>query len=373
LTRLRIILLFAALAGLATTLAACGSSSSSSGSSGENPQAVLKDATFEGIESANLDLALGINVSGGKGGNINVKVSGPFKSKGKGQYPELAMTGEASGTVNGKEINFEGGLTLVPNKAFVSYEGEDYEVDPTTFSFIESALKHGQSGQSPTEASTACQKAATGLKVGDFVTNLKNEGGAEVGGAQTTKVSGDLNVPGAIDQILKLSENPACSSSLESAGPLPLVQLGKAKSEVEKALKSAHVDLYVGEDHIIRRLTAEFTIEPEGAAEKVEMNIDLTFNEVNEELEISTPSNAKPLNGLFQKLGVNPIELLQKVQGGGGGFNLEGLLNETIAGSAGGSGLTAPGGGVSPKAIAECAKGATNPAALKECVEKAKG
>jgi hypothetical protein len=371
LTRLRIILLFAALAGLATTLAACGSSSS--GGSSESPQAVLKEATFEGIESANLDLSLGIKVSGGKGGNIDVKVSGPFQSRGKGQYPELDMTAEASGSVNGQNINFEGGLALVPNKAFVSYEGEDYEVDPTTFSFIESAINQaGQNGQSPTETSTACQKAAAGLKVGDFLSNLKNEGGAEVGGTQTTKVSGDLNVSGAIEQILKLSENPACSSSLESAGPLPLAQLGKAKSEVEKALKGAHVVVYVGEDNIIRRLTAEFTIEPEGSEEKVEMNIDLSFNGVNEEQEISTPTNAKPLNGLFQKLGVNPIELLEKVQGGKG-FNLEGLLNEAIAGSTGGSGFTAPGAGVSPKAIEECAKSASSPTALKECVEKAKG
>ncbi|MFI5028790.1 MAG: hypothetical protein ACHQCF_07415 [Solirubrobacterales bacterium] len=365
-TRLRTILIFAALAGLATVFAACGSSGGSG--SEEDPKAVLKDATFEGIESANLDLSLGIKVSGKQGGNIEVKVSGPFQSRGKGQLPEFNMNAEASGTVNGKEINFEGGLALVPNKAFVSYEGEDYEVDPTTFSFIESAINQANSkGETPTETSAACQKAAAGLKVGDFVENLTNEGSADVGGTETTKVSGDLNVAGAIDQILKLSENPACSSSLENAGPLPLAQLSEAKSEVEKALKSAHVAVYVGEDHIVRRVTAEFSIEPEGSEEKVEMNLDLAFNEVNEEQEITTPSSAQPLNGLFQKLGINPIELLQGVQSGNG-FNLEGLLNQAIGGAGGGAGIKLPGGASNPSKVQKCAKEATSASDFSKCV-----
>ena len=358
-SRVRIFLVLAALAGLATVLAACGGGGSSSD---EAPQAVLKDATFEGIESADLDASINIDVSGDEGGNVDIELSGPFRSKGNGQYPELDMTANVSGSVNGSDFDKEAGLVLVPNKAFVSYEGEDYEIDPTTFSFIESAINQaGENGETPTEASTACQKAAAGLKVEDFVDNLTNEGGADVGGTETTKVSGDLNVAGAIDQILKLAENPACSSSLESAGPLPLAQLDEAKSEVEKALKSAHVDVYVGDDHIVRRLTAELTIEPEGSEEKVDMEIDLAFNGVNEEQEITTPSEAKPLNGLFKKLGINPIELLEGVQSGEG-FDLEGLLEEAVGGAGGKQG-----------AVEACAREATSPEDLKKCVEIAKG
>jgi hypothetical protein len=359
LSRVRIFLVLAALAGLATVLAACGGSG---GGSDEPPQDVLKEATFEGIESADVDASIGIDVSGDEGGNVDIELSGPFQSKGDGQYPELDMTANISGSVNGSDFDKEAGLVLVPNKAFVSYEGENYEIDPTTFSFIESAINQaGENGETPTEASTACQQAAAGLDVEDFVDNLTNEGGADVGGTETTKVSGDLNVAGAIDQILKLAENPACSSSLESAGPLPLSQLDEAKSEVEKALKSAHVDVYVGEDHIVRRLTAELTIEPEGSAEKVEMEIDLAFNGVNEEQEITTPSNAKPLNGLFQKLGINPIELLEGVQSGEG-FDLEGLLEEALGGAGGKQG-----------AVEACAREANSPEDLNKCVEIAKG
>ena len=153
LSRVRIFLVFAALAGLATVFAACGSSG---GGSDETPQDVLKDATFEGIESANLDASIGVDVSGDEGGNVDVEVSGPFQKQGGGQYPELDLTAKVSGSVNGNDLDKEAGLVLVPNKAFVSYEGESYEVDPTTFSFIESAINQaGKNGETPTEASSA--------------------------------------------------------------------------------------------------------------------------------------------------------------------------------------------------------------------------
>jgi hypothetical protein len=365
-SRARVFLVFLAFAGLAIVFAACGSSSG--GGSDEEPQAVLKGATFEGIESADLELKVGVQVSGPKAGDVNIDVDGPFQTGGKGQLPELDMNAHVKGSVNGSDIDKEVGLALVPNKASVSYEGENYEVDPTTFSFIESAINQANSqGETPTETSTACQKAAAGLKISDFVENLTNEGGADVGGTETTKVSGDLDVPGAIAQILKLAENPACSSSLSQAGPLPLSQLEEAKGEVEKALKNAHVAVYVGEDKIVRRVTAEFSIEPQGASEKVDLEIDLALNGVNEEQEIEVPSGGKPLTALFQKLGVNPIELLQGIKSGGG-LGLEGILNEAIGGAGGAS---VPGGGGkqgAQGAAEECAQQATSATALRECI-----
>lgn len=371
-SRLRIFLLFAALAGLATVFAACGSSDS--GSSDENPQTVLEDSTFEGIEDADLDLSVKIDVSGDEGGSVDVNVSGPFQSKGKGQLPELDMSAEASGSVGGKDVDFDAGIVLVPNKAYVSYEGEDYEVDPTTFSFVQSAIEEQQrksGAESGTEGATECQKEAAGkFNAGDFVDNLTNEGSADVGGTSTTKVSGDLNVAGALEAVTELTELPACSSQLEAAGPLPLSELEEAQGEIEKALKSAHADVYVGDDNIIRRFTAQFDIEPEGSDEKVSIEIDLSLNSVNEGQEISTPDGAKPLSDLFQKLGVNPIELLQGAQSGAG---LGGLL-EQLGGSSGaelpGIGSVPGGGSGQQSEYLECVQGASTPVDLQNCAKK---
>ena len=374
-SRLRIVLLFAALAALATTFAACGGDGDDGGSSGEDPKTVLEDATFEGIESGDLDLSLNVDVSGDDGGSVDVALSGPFQSKGDAQIPEIDMTAEANGSISGEDVDFDASLVLIPSKAFVGYEGTDYEVDPTTFSFIESAIEQAEregGGQGGTEAATACQKEEAGaINVEDFVENLSNDGGPDVGGTETTKVSGELNVPGAIEALTKLVELPACSSQLKAAGPLPLNELEEAQGQIEKALKSASAEVYVGEDDIVRRVVADLTIEPEGEDESVEMTFDLSINGVNEEQEISTPDDAKPLNALFQKLGVNPLELLQGVRGGGG---LGGLL-EQFGGAGGGQlpglgGGSGEGGSDSQSEYLECIKGASTPVDLQNCAKK---
>jgi hypothetical protein len=370
LSRLRTLLLFAALAGLATVFAACGSSDS--GSSDESPEAVLKGSTFEGIESADLDLSVKVDVSGDEGGNVDVSVSGPFQSKGGSQLPELDLTAEASGSVGGKDVDFDGGIVLVPNKAYVSYEGEDYEVDPTTFSFVQSAIEEAQQesgAEGGTEGATKCQEEAAGkFSAEDFVENLTNEGSADVGGTETTKVSGDLDVGSALEAVTELTEIPACSSQLKAAGPLPLGELEDAQGEIEKALKSAHADVYVGDDKIIRRFTADFDIQPEGSGKAVKIEVDLSLSGVNDEQEITTPEGAKPLTDLFQKLGINPIELLQGAQGGAG---LGGLL-EQLGGSTGTElpGIGGGGGSSSQSEYIECVQGASTPVDLQNCAKK---
>ncbi len=327
LSRFRIFALLAALAALATVFAACGGSSKSS----EDPQKVIDNASLEGVKSGNLDLSLAVKSEGDEGGNLDVELSGPFQSGSEGNLPQFALTARAKGTAKGEDIDFEGGLTLLSDRAYVNYKGTEYEVDPTTFGFVKSGFEQAEQEGGSEEANgadvTACQEAATGLKVGDFVDNLSNEGSAEVDGTSTTKVSGDLNTGAAIDALIKLTENPACSAQLEAAGPLPIGELEKAKGELTTAVKKAHVDVYVGDDDIIRKLAAEMTIEPKGSGdEKVEVESRTLARRrqrrTGDQPRRPTRSRSK---GLFQKLGVNPIELLEGASSGEGlGSLLEG-------------------------------------------------
>jgi hypothetical protein len=138
--------------------------------------------------------------------------------------------------------------------------------------------------------------------------------------------------------VSEILEIPACKSQAEAAGTQALPELESATGEIEKALKSAHAEIYVGDDDIIRRLTAQFTIEPEGE-ESVTVDLDLTLSGVNEGQKIEIPSGAKPLNELFLKLGINPIELLEGAQSGKG----LGPLLEQLGGGAGSLGGSLPG------------------------------
>jgi hypothetical protein len=367
LSRLRIFVLFAALMALATALAACGGGGGG-GNSGEDPQKVIQNATFEGVESGNIDLSLGVKAEGKEGGDLNVELSGPFQSAGKEALPEFDFSATAKGSIEGEPVDFEGDLTLLSDRAFVGFQGTEYEVDPTTFGFVKSAFEQAQQeGGKESAGSTACQEAAEGLEIEDFVENLTNEGETDVGGTSTTKVSGDLDVKGSIDQLIKLAENPACSAQLEAAGPLPLDELEAAKNDISSAVKEAHVDVYVGEDDIVRRVAANLTIEPKGSDERVDIEFDITLNEVNEAQSISAPSNAKPLEGLFKELGVNPLELLEGGGSGGLGGLLEGLGGGESSGSGSSGGASSGGASGDQKAYIECLQGAKTPADLQKC------
>lgn len=372
-SRFRILALFATLAALTGLLAACGGDSDG-GSSNEDPQKVLENASLEGVKSGNLDMSLNVTAEGEEGGEVEVDLSGPFEAGAKGELPQLEMTAAANGSAAGEDLNFEGGLTLLTDRAFVSYEGDAYEVDPTTFGFLKSALEQAQQSEGETGDITACQEAAEGIKFSQFADQLTNEGSVDVDGTSTTKVSGDLSVSGGIDALIKLTEDPACSSQIEAAGPLPLDELEEAKGELSKAIKQAHVDLYVGDDNIVRKIDAELTIAPPGAEnEKVELEMELTLSEVNEEQSFESPSNAKPLEALFKQLKVNPLELLEAGNEEGIEGLLEGLMGGSLpGGSSGGgssSGGTADGGAsaASQKEYVECLQESESPADLQKC------
>jgi hypothetical protein len=365
LSRFRILALFATLIALAAVLAACGGGGSDN--SNEDPQKLVEEASLEGVKSGELELSLHVNSEGKEGGNIDVELSGPFEAGSKGELPQLELQAKVNGTAEGENIDFEGGLTLLTDRAFVEYENIPYEVDPTTFGFLKSALEKAQQGEGEEGTDvTACQKAAENIKFSQFAENLKNEGSADVNGTSTTKVSGDLNVSGAIDAVIELTEDPACSSQLEAAGPLPLSKLEKAKGELTKAIKKSHVELYVGEDNIVRKFAVELTVEPpETSGEKVELELDLSLGGVNEEQSFSEPSNAKPLEALFQKLGVNPLELLEAGSSGGLGGLLEGVTGGSSSG--GGSSAGGAGFGAKQKAYAECLKSVKTAADVQKC------
>jgi hypothetical protein len=360
LTRFRTFALLAIFVAMASILAACGGSDGGSSNSEEDPQKVVEAAGLEGVESGMLDLSVHVKSEGDEGGDVEVNLSGPFEAGAKGELPQLALEAEASGSVDGEDLDFEGGLTVLTDRAFIGYKGTDYEVDPTTFGFVKSALEQAQQQEGSESGDiTACQKAAEGIKFSQFAEELVNEGSADVDGTATTKVSGDVDVSGGIDALIQLTEDPACSSQLEAAGPLPLGELEEARGEVSKAVKKAHIDLYVGDDDIVRKVAVELTIQPPDAAnEKVELELEMTLGEVNEEQSFSAPSDTKPLEALFKATGINPLEIGELLEGGLGG------LLEGIGGSSGSSGGSS---GAGSQAGAECLREADTPADLQKC------
>ncbi|MEZ5075870.1 MAG: hypothetical protein R2725_00330 [Solirubrobacterales bacterium] len=343
-SRIRIVTLLAALLALATGIAACG------GDSEADPQEVMANATLRGVESGKFKAAVEVSSQGDSSGEVAVDLSGAFQKQAGEDLPQLALDLSAQGAVDGEDVDFEAGLTLLSDRAFVSLEGAEYEVDPTTFGYVKSSFEQQQAPEESEERSGACQEAAEEvLDLTELVEGPSNEGSADVEGQETTKISGDLNVAAVADAAIELSEDPGCASEAQAAGPLPLDELNKAKDEVTDAVKKAHADIYVGNDGIVRRVAAELVIAPQGGG-RLTVDVDFTLSDVNEEQEFAEPSGAEPLEGLFQELGINPLELFEAGSSGGVTGLLEGLLNEDSVGlpsdeGSGGSGSS--GGGSS--------------------------
>jgi len=363
-SRFRNLILFAAMLAAAIALVACGDEGS------DSPQDVVNEATLQGIESGQLDLALAIDVKGEGGGHVEASLTGPFQKQEDEELPELDLSARVSGSLGGEEVNFKGGLTLLANKAFVEYSGAEYEVDPTTLSFVKSAIqKQAKKQGEGAEGASGCRETVANLELADFIDDMRDGGEADVGGTTTTKVSGELDAPAAIEALIEVIDDPACSEQLSTAGQLPSVQtLEKAKRQVEEAVKRAHVDLYVGDDHIVRRIDAQATVKPpkrsasESGAESVSMDFDLTLTGVNEDQTITAPAQAAPLSDLFLKLGINPLELAGALTGEGG---LEGVL-ESLGESnlGGGSG----GGRSGQQSYLRCLRDARTAADIQKCV-----
>lgn len=365
-SRARTLSLLVALVALTAALAACGG-----GGGSDDPQAVVDEATLQGIESGKIDLSLDVDVKGEKGGSVESSLSGPFQSESEADLPELDLSFASKGALGGERVDREGGFTLLGNKAYIAYEGTEYEVDSLSFNYVKSILKQLGGGQSQSNELGACQEAISGIELADSVENLKDEGSAEVDGTPTTKVSGDLDTAGAAEVFGEISDDPACREQLNGTGPLPSVaEVDKAQSTVRNSVKSAHVELYVGDDDIVRRISATATIEPpkssDASVERVDLDLDLTLSGVNEEQTISAPSSAKPLSNLFLKLGINPLELLGAFQNGADSGDIGSLLEKLN-----GAGEESSGGGSSSggdrQSYYECLGEARTPVDTQDC------
>ena len=142
LSRKRTFALLAAFAALAALLSACGGGGGSSSS--EDPQKVIESATFEGVESGDLGLTMNVKSEGENGGEMKIDVSGPVPDDRQGSLPNLPCELKANGEADGENVDIEGGITVLNDRAYIGYKGKEYEVEPATFGFIKSGFESSE-------------------------------------------------------------------------------------------------------------------------------------------------------------------------------------------------------------------------------------
>ena len=307
---------------LAAGLAGCGGDSGTS----EDPDQIL-DETFNNpdqIDSGVLDLTL--SGSAGDQGSLSAELSGPFQGVSDvSQIPQLEWTGSLDAEGPDGSLSFEGGLTITGDNAYVTYQGQAYEVGERVFEQLQSRYSEANAQQEDDVQSftQACEQAVEqgggdasvcDIDPSTWLTNVTDEGSESVGGTDTIHISGDADVERILADVSKVAaELPGASARGFSADQL---------DQVEPAVKSATIDVYSGEDDkILRKLDFSLTLDPSALGSgavpisSVDVSFSVAFSDVNSSQTITAPENPQPIS----KLGIGALGPLGSLDGGGGG------------------------------------------------------
>jgi hypothetical protein len=285
-------------------LSACGGDSSGSA------QALLGE-TFSGhtqIEKGNVKLSLALGASGSSASTkpLAVVLSGPFESVGAGKLPRFALQLQLSAAGHG----LQAGATSTGSALFVELAGTWFSTPSSTYKALEES--YARTTKKASSAKVRSTFSSLGIEPGRWLSDPTKIGTATVGGEATIHLTAAVDIPAFLADVTKLSQ---AGSSLGlgsvpgaagAGGTLSPAVIG----ELAKSIKSAHVDVYTGEqDHLLRRLevTATITATPQtqtllGGLSSADLSVQLELSDLNKAQTIAAPSNAEPPTQLLPAL-----------------------------------------------------------------------
>lgn len=306
--------------GLAAGCGGDDDSTSGSVSSETDPQEVLDTAlgSEQAIDSGVLDLSFDLTASGPEAGTITAALTGPFQSgEDEGSLPEVDLTASATADAADTSFDFEGGLTLTPDGAFVSYSGEDYMLDEATFGLLEQSYEQSASTQEQTD--DAGSLSQFGVDPASWVTDLTNEGTEDLDGTEVVHVSGSGDVTAIVDDLTSIAEQTG------QAGQLDTAELG----QLEELVESASIDVFANaEDDTLRQLDLNMEIADPTGDGTATLSFSIGIAEPNTEQEITAPTDARPIADLLDQIPGGAAAL----GGLGGSTGASGLSPDAAAG-----------------------------------------
>ncbi|MGA9635140.1 MAG: hypothetical protein WBQ41_07850 [Solirubrobacterales bacterium] len=335
--------------GGAVLLAACGG-----GGNGEDPQQVLQQ-TFSNptsIQSGTFDLDFRVETSGGDNpGRLEAKLGGKFAGQGSGQFPKFDIDASVDAEGGSQSFSGTGGVISTGDRAFVKFQGTEYTVPQQLYDEFTTTYAQLQSRSSSNKSANLLK--TLNISPANWLTDLKNEGTADVEGTKTIHISGSADVSKLVEDLKAIAQRAG-----SAVGNVNTQQL----DQLNGVVKSGDIDVYSGQDDkLLRRFQIHVDLKPPpgtpGAPDSLTIDFQLNFANVNQPETFSAPANAKPLGSLFQSLGVNPGQLGNALRGGLGS---SGALPES-----GGSTTAPSASGV--QAYEQCLSQASGSAALQKC------
>jgi len=246
----------------------------------------LNSATFD----AKLTFAMG-------GKKNSVRANGAFESAGPKEMPKANL--QVSAKVPG--YNGRAGFVTTGDRAWFTRGNVGYAVPQAAWSKI---VKSRAKGTPPTAKAPKLDVSPS-----SWLQNVKSEGNERMDGVQVTHVSADVNSAAAIADVFK---------SLDKSGRIP----AGAEQGVAKVVDDGHVEAWVGDDKILRRVSLEMSGKGNGGR-RADVNLDLRLSQVNRPQDIAAPAKVKKglpggvfgqvasslVGGLGTTVGVSPGDL----------------------------------------------------------------
>lgn len=291
------------------------------GCGGDDTESVtdLLDRAFETpIGSADMTLDIAVELDGVEEleDPIEVAVTGPYDSTEEGQIPRLDW--EITASAQGQSFN--AGLTSTGDRAFVGFQGTEYEVSRRTVSALNRQLAASEDAEGERDM------ADFGIDAREWVVDAEEEGDEEVAGVETTHVSGALDLTRVLDDL-----NSAVEQASELGGQLgqqaPPALTNEQQEQLEDIVDDPRFDAYIGkDDDRLHRLSADLEFEvPEdsreatGGLEGGRVSFSIEFANVGSPQPIAAPEDARPISELTQQLQGLLGGALGAPQAGGGG------------------------------------------------------
>jgi len=289
-----LILVIAAL--LAVVPAACGGED-------EDVGAILEE-TFSGdkqVDSGRLALTVEVDAEGSEQiqGPVSIEVAGPFQRRGENELPAFDL----SATLRGAGVTYEAGAVSTGDAGFLRFQGQDYALSDEVFAQFRQGFEEARKEKQGDDGAEA-DLATLGIDPNKWLTNARVAGEAKVGDADTTRITGDVDVPKLLDDLEQAAEK---ARELDPDRKDEGTEItAEQRAQIEEAVQDVKVEIYTGEeDRILRRIVLDAEVRaPEGAEEfdTAKLQFDYAITELNEDQQIQAPENPKPFRELERQL-----------------------------------------------------------------------
>ena len=243
-------------------------------------------AAFSGsgaLDSGKVDARLSFSQVGGTSRSLGLSVQGAFQGRGTDKTPLFDVRVK----VHGAGVNASAGAVSVGDRAFLTQGGTAYRVPPALWQQLQDA--RGQIATYAAKGTAAPTPGLLGVNPSAWLTNVKDEGDAQVDGVTTKHVSASVDAVKLFRDVAPLARQGGANVNLPEG----------FDSQIAKIVKKADVDIFVGqEDRILRRLKValELNLSAVGGSQagRARINLDLNLTDVNKPQDITAPKKVSP-------------------------------------------------------------------------------